>query len=167
MATCGIDPGLSGGIAIISEQGGVLLVADVPIHQTRAGKKTRAELDLGGLRALLTAQPIGQVWIEQVHAMPKQGTVSMFRFGFCAGAIIGLVAGLQLPYSLILPQRWQRIAGCGPSPEAARQRAGQLFPAAVQHLSRKRDGGRADALLIAHVGLRLQEPRSIAAEPHE
>jgi crossover junction endodeoxyribonuclease RuvC len=79
----------------------------------------------------------------------------MFNFGFCAGAIIGLVVGLRLPYSLVTPQRWQKLAGCGPNPDEARRRAGQLYPDAIQYLTRKRDAGRADAILIARSGLRL------------
>jgi hypothetical protein len=77
----------------------------------RAGKRTRAELDLGTLRDMLAELDVDHVFIELVAARPGQGTVSMFRFGFCTGAIIGLVAGLQRPYSLLLPQRWQKLAG--------------------------------------------------------
>jgi crossover junction endodeoxyribonuclease RuvC len=64
------------------------------------------------------------VFIEQVAARPGEGTVSLLRFGSCTSAIIGLVAGLQRPYSFLLPQRWQRLAGCGPAPDEARRRAG-------------------------------------------
>ena len=87
----------------------------------------------------------------------------MFRFGHCAGAIYGLIIGLQLPCSFVLPQQWQRSVGCGPSPDAARQRAAQLYPLAALQLTRKRDAGRADAILIAHAGLRLLSHSQAAA----
>jgi crossover junction endodeoxyribonuclease RuvC len=159
----GIDPGLFGALAIVNEDH-VVFVDDLPIHQIRAGKKTRAELDVAGLRALLTAHTYDHVFIEQVNARPGQGATSMFRFGLCTGQIIGLVAGLQQPYSLVLPRRWQRMAGCGPGPDEARRRAGQLYPDAVQYLTRRRDSGRADAILIARAGLMLMRmDQAIAA----
>ena len=119
MNVAGIDPGLTGALAIIDECR-VIFVNDLPVHQIHAGKKTRAEPDLGTLREMLAELDVDHVFTEPVAARPGQGTVSMFRFGFCPGAIIGLVAGLQRPYSLLLPQLWQRMAGCGPAPDEAR-----------------------------------------------
>jgi crossover junction endodeoxyribonuclease RuvC len=164
MKVLGLDPGLSGALAIVDAEH-VLFVDDLPVHRIKRGKSIKSDLDLGGLRALLMAHAHDHVWIEQVHAMPKQGVASMFRFGMVTGQILGLVAGLGKPYSLILPQRWQRLAGCGPSPDAARQRAGQLYPDAVPHLVRKKDSGRADAILIARAGLALlSQTQPLAAE---
>jgi crossover junction endodeoxyribonuclease RuvC len=159
---CGIDPGHSGALAILNDQG-VRFVGDLPILEIPSGKKRRTELDLATLRDLLASHDIDHVFIEQVAARPGQGVTSMFRFGFCTGAIIGLIAGLQKPHSLILPQRWQKLAGCGPSPDAARRRAGQLYPNATSFLTRKRDAGRADAILIAHAGL---SPTPSPSIPH-
>jgi len=123
MNVAGIDPGLTGALAIIDEYR-VVFVDDLPVHQIHAGKRTRAELDLGGMRELLTSLTYDHVFIEQVAARPGQGVTSMFRFGLTAGQIVGLVAGLRVPYSLVLPQRGQRIASCGPAPDEARRRAG-------------------------------------------
>jgi len=70
------------------------------------------------------------------------------------------VMGLQLPCSFVLPLAWQRAAGTGPSSDQSRQRAAQLYPQSASQLIRKRDGGRADAILIARHGLRLMhQPR--------
>jgi crossover junction endodeoxyribonuclease RuvC len=109
-----------------------------------------------------TRQEIDHVVIELVAARPGQGVTSMFNFGFGAGAITGLVAGLRLPYSTVTPQIWQKNAGCGPSPDAARQTAGRLYPAAALSLARKKDSGRADAILIARFGLRHLSLREAA-----
>jgi crossover junction endodeoxyribonuclease RuvC len=154
MKLLGIDPGLSGALAILCGDE-VLLVEDMPVHSIVTGRKTRVELDVPSLRQLLTAQPIDHVVIEKVASRPGQGVSSMFKFGHCAGAVYGLVVGLQLPCSFVLPQLWQRAAGCGPSPDAARQRAAQLYPAIAPQLARKRNAGRADAILIARHGLQL------------
>jgi crossover junction endodeoxyribonuclease RuvC len=148
----GADPGLGGALGIVNGTG-FLHVYDFPVLMIPSGKKQRAELDLPGLRTLLTEHAIDHVFIEQVAARPGQGVTSMFRFGTTYGMIIGAVATLQLPYTMITPQRWQRMAGCGPSPDEARRRAGQLYPDAVPYLIRKRDAGRADAILIARSGL--------------
>jgi crossover junction endodeoxyribonuclease RuvC len=155
MKTLGIDPGLEGALAIVNEH---RVIDDLPVHRVRSGKRLRAELDLGGLRELLIAHKYDHVFIEQVAARPGQGVTSMFRFGLVTGQIIGLVAGLRVPYSLILPRRWQRMADCGPAPDEARRRAGQLYPDAVPYLTRKRDAGRADAILIARSGLMTLRP---------
>jgi crossover junction endodeoxyribonuclease RuvC len=157
------DPGLSGALAIVDEHR-VVFVDDLPVHQIRAGKKIRAELDIGGLREMLVAQAIDHVFIEKVSARPGQGLTSMFRFGLATGQLIGLMAGLRLPYTTITPQRWQRLAGCGPAPDEARRRAGQLYPEAVPQLTRRRDSGRADAILLAHVGSKLlNQTQQVAA----
>jgi hypothetical protein len=66
-----------------------------------------------------------------------------------------VIATLQLPHTFLLPQAWQRVVGVGPAPDQARQRAAQLYPGAAERLTRKRDGGRADALLIATAGWRM------------
>jgi crossover junction endodeoxyribonuclease RuvC len=163
MNVVGIDPGLTGGVAIVGEQGVVSLVDDLPIHRLASGKKIRSELDLASLRQILVSNPIDHCVLEKVASRPGQGVSSMFKFGHCAGSIYGLIVGLQLPVSYLLPIQWQRAVGVGPSPDAARQRAAQLYPLAAPQLTRKRDAGRADAILIAHAGLRFLFHSEVAA----
>jgi hypothetical protein len=151
----GIDVGVTGALALISTQHGFLSVHDLPVHQLQTGKRIRTELDLASLRQLLISNPIDHVVIERVASRPQQGVSSTFKFGFSAGSIYGLLVGLQLPTSYLLPQQWQRAVGVGPTPDAGRRRAGELHPAAAEYLIRKKDAGRADAILIAHAGLRL------------
>jgi crossover junction endodeoxyribonuclease RuvC len=155
MIIAGLDPGLSGAIAILDRHGNVLLVEDTPVHTIRTGKKTHHTIDLPALRSLLTAQPIDHIVLERVAARPGQGVSSMFNFGYGADALFGLVVGLQIPCSFVTPQTWQRWARCGPSPDAARQQAGLLYPGIADRLTRKKDAGRADAILIARAGRRL------------
>ena len=49
--------------------------------------------------------------LEKVGAMPGQGVVSMFTFGHAAGAVAGVLAALEVPVTLVTPQRWKKAAG--------------------------------------------------------
>jgi crossover junction endodeoxyribonuclease RuvC len=133
------------------------------VHQLQVGKKIRTELDLASLRQLLLSNPIDHVVIEKVASRPQQGVSSTFKFGFSAGSIYGLLVGLQLPVSYLLPQQWQRAVGVGPTPDAGRRRAGELYPAAAEYLIHKKDAGRADAILIARAGLMMLRQPAAAA----
>jgi crossover junction endodeoxyribonuclease RuvC len=152
MFIAGIDPGLGGALAIVGPHG-FREVIDLPVFVIRVGKRERRTLDLASLRRFLAITEIDHVMVEQVAARPGQGVTSMFTFGFTTGAITGLLAGIGLPYSQVLPRQWQRHAGCGPSSDAARKRAGELYPAAAPLLNLKKHGGRADAILIARYGV--------------
>jgi crossover junction endodeoxyribonuclease RuvC len=160
MRICGIDVGLTGAWAIVDGHR-VVFVDHYLLHLIKRGGTTKSYLDLGGIHELLRQHPVDHTYIEEVGTRPGEGRVSAHRFGKAAGQIEGLVVGLGRPYSLVTPQRWQRVAGCGPSPDAARQRAGQLYPDAVQFLTRKKDAGRADAILIAHYGFHIANKASL------
>jgi crossover junction endodeoxyribonuclease RuvC len=115
---------------------------------------------------MLLVHAIHHVFVEDVGPRPGQGTVSMFRFGYASGAIAGVVTALQLPLTFITPRAWQKAAGIGPAPDEARQRASQLYPEIAGRLTRKRDGHRADAVLIARYGARsLQNGYSDGLSP--
>lgn len=146
-----IDPGIAGAFCLV---GDTVQVGDLPVHAAQHGRaaKVRSELDLHALRELLVGQVVTHCFLEQVAARPGQGVTSMFRFGQSSGALYGLVVGLGLPVTFVRPQQWQKYHGIGASPDAARQRAVQLFPALTSMLSRKRDQHRADALLLAEYG---------------
>ena len=84
--------------------------------------------------------------------MPGQGVSSMFGFGVSYGILQGVIASLGIPSVLVTPQRWKKAAGLmGKPKDYARTLAQRLYPAA--ELSRKKDIGRADAILIARYGI--------------
>ena len=148
MTTIGIDPGLTGAIAIYREDG--IELHDMPTSAKTAGKGQ--QLNLAALHDLLRGLD-GEVWIEQVGPMPGQGSVSTWGFGRTVGQIEGVVATLGLPILYVTPQRWKKPLGLiGRDKDSARTLAIQRFPAVAGMLGRKKDGGRADALLIAYHG---------------
>jgi len=67
------------------------------------------------------------------------------------GVWLGLLGSLGLAHTHVRPGVWKRSLGFSKDKEAARLRAMQLFPGA--DLRRKRDHGRAEALLLAWYGL--------------
>ena len=98
MQIIGIDPGLSGGIAIL-EDNKVKMLFDMPVMSD--GKKNKRQLN-SALLAQLIRDNIKNVEdtaivVEQVNAMPGQGVTSMFNFGQTFGAIKGICAALELP----------------------------------------------------------------------
>jgi crossover junction endodeoxyribonuclease RuvC len=105
MTIIGIDPGLSGGIAVI-ENGRIVETHRIPVVKF-GGKKV---MDSRGLREILIERDYAsRVVIEKVHAMPGQGVTSMFTFGFGAGVIEGVLAGITMPFEYVTPQKWQSI----------------------------------------------------------
>jgi crossover junction endodeoxyribonuclease RuvC len=161
----GLDPGTHGAIAAL-EGGEVALLEDLPVHMlTTKRRGDRAELDVHTLHALIaTLGPIEHAFVEKVAARPGNGSVSMFRFGQACGAIGAILAVMGIPTTCVLPRAWQAYHGIGPAPDAARQRAVQLYPAIASRLLRNVDAHRADALLIARYGQQTGEVRH--GSPH-
>ena len=149
--TIGIDPGLSGAVAILAD-GEMVDVFDMPtVGRGKAGRQTVNAGDLAArLRAYMRSAVGAHVHagIELVGAMPGQGVVSMFRFGQAFGAVQGVIAAMGISTEYVTPVTWKRAYGLlGTQKDASRGKASDLYPLAP--LSRKRDHGRADALLIA------------------
>lgn len=126
----GIDPGVSGGIACLTEAGRVLCAGKMPdtdrdlfdFLETAGGEVG----DRGPTFAVL----------ERVHAglfaKPGQrmGVVSAFTFGGGYRAIKMALTALQIPYDEVLPAKWQTALGCRTRGDKniSKARAQQLFP---------------------------------------
>jgi crossover junction endodeoxyribonuclease RuvC len=106
----GIDPGISGGVAIMDTEGNAKSWYPMPV--TNGKKNTIDPVGLSGLLMykddVLIADIIKLCVIEDVHAMPKQGVSSMFSFGRSLGIIQGVVATLGIPYQFVTPQKWKK-----------------------------------------------------------
>lgn len=140
----GIDPGITGAVAII-EDGRYLDGLLMPTITN--GKRKRC--NAAALAGFLVRHRPALVVLERVGAMPKQGATSMFSFGHSAGVAEGVVIALGLPLILVAPPVWKRRAGLlGSDKDAARSAAARLFPDAP--LSMRKYGGLADALLMAY-----------------
>jgi len=80
----GIDPGLSGAIAIFDLEKGSLVIHDMPTLEIKVGKSNKNVISERQLVSILD-EPKGAIaFCEKVNAMPGQGVTSMFNFGFSA-----------------------------------------------------------------------------------
>ena len=151
----GIDPGATGAIAFMHPVGGHVVVEDLPSSPfdladmiEEWGKDICAGWSPGTLLGAVT-----KAWVERAQAMPGQGVSSMFNYGTGYGQILGVLAALRIPYETVSPVVWKRKMGLShANKDASRDMARQLFPHV--ELNRKRDHGRAEALLIAEYGRR-------------
>ena len=81
MKIIGIDPGLSGAIAIL-ESNKVLNIFEMPVMSEGKNKRQLNSAQLVKLlKDNITKNEEVTVVVEQVNAMPGQGVTSMFNFG--------------------------------------------------------------------------------------
>ena len=143
---CAIDPGYTGDIAFLTEDGILIDVVDMPVIK-HAGKTRIVATDLAVILDS-RSMDIAYLIIERVGARPGQGVTSMFNFGYGAGLVEGIAAALFVPYFHVLPQTWKRQRGVGADKGACRALAQKLWPGAADKFKRKKDDGRADAALL-------------------
>ncbi len=94
----GIDPGKSGGIALL-----------IPGCPPEADKMPGTAMDL--LESLSNYSDGTIAFVEKVNAGPRMGSSASFKFGQSVGEIrmACLAAGLRLEY--VSPQKWQKELG--------------------------------------------------------
>lgn len=158
----GIDPGQSGAISALAD-GDYAGVFDMPCsaRATKGSEVSGAAL-ASCLRIIRENHPGAYVTaaLEQINAMPSwggkdverrtMGSTSMLRFGEAFGVVKGVLGALGIGYVTVLPQTWKRHHGLiGSEKDDARLLTIKRMPAAASMLQRKKDIGRADALLIA------------------
>ena len=140
MKVIGIDPGLSGGIAILEDKK-VLGLYDMPVMAE--GKKNKRQLNSAELVNIIKNN-------IKVNAMPGQGVTSMFNFGQTFGAIKGVCAALNLPIFFVRPSKWKKhYELINSSKDSSRTKVIEMYPSLSSQLSKKKDVNKSDAILIA------------------
>ena len=151
MRIIGIDPGLSGGIAILDDKK-VIELFDMPVMPD--GKKNKRQLNSALLVKLIkdnikNLEDTVMV-VEQVNAMPGQGVTSMFNFGQTFGAIKGICAAIGLPIFFVRPAKWKKYFELiNSSKDSSRTKVIEMYPSISEQLSKKKDVNKSDAILIA------------------
>lgn len=153
----GIDPGLTGALALISNDGFVEVI-DMPKAKERHGKESRDRICSHSLRDELlimqnTHGKIRVAVVELTGPMPKQGVTSVYRFGYGNGQIDGVLAALCIPTEYVRPQVWKKALGLGADKAQSLALARAKWPTADSFTLKKHDG-RAEAALLAEFGRR-------------
>ena len=101
----GIDPGQTGGIALITAL--FTKVWLMPMCEDGEHESDK-DVDIAKLVEIFSSVKQATVYIERVHAMPKQGVSSSFNFGMGYGETKGCVRALGFDLKLITPQAWKK-----------------------------------------------------------
>lgn len=127
----GIDPGKSGGIAFVYPLGVVAI--KMPDTLTDLVEELQSYTH--------EAEQIA-CYVEDVHAMPKQGVSSTFSFGRNFGSIEGVLAALRIRVEKVRPQVWQKALGClsRGDKNVTKRKAQELFPE-IKKITHARAGG--------------------------
>ena len=151
----GIDPGIRGGLAIISSNDGAAptLVDAIDIPTVGTGAKERVNVLL--IQEWLLQHGPTFAFIERGQAMPRQGASSGFKYGRSVGSAEATITLCGIPLEIVEPSVWKRFFKLpGKNKKAARQKAIALFPTAHQFFARRKDHQRAEAALLALYGLK-------------
>jgi crossover junction endodeoxyribonuclease RuvC len=148
----GVDPGQTGGLAWLSDDGATLFhVEDMPVVDTAVSPQLltfRLRVGVG----FAPDEPLTAV-VEQVASMPGQGVASMFKFGTSFGIVLGVLAGHDVPTELVRPHVWKRDLRLAKGKGASRGLAQRLWPEQAGLFGRVKDDGRAEAALLARWGV--------------
>ena len=149
MIIIGIDPGLSGAIAVL-ENHIVKKIFDMPVMSE--GKKNKRQLNSAQLVELIKQNIKNKeetaIVVEQVNAMPGQGVTSMFNFGQTFGAIKGICAALGLPIFFVRPANWKKhFELINSSKDASRTKVIEMYPSISNQLSKKKDVNKTEEIL--------------------
>jgi hypothetical protein len=153
MFIAGIDPGANGAIAVLDSENpdsvALLDLKKFSIYETIKW---------------LHDKKINTIWLENVHSLYGMSARSNFGFGRNFGIALA-IAKMGTSDGLIqqvTPKIWQKYIGVTVKGKAIKQEvakiAQELYPDAELH--GKKGGlldGRADALMIAHYGLKHME----------
>jgi crossover junction endodeoxyribonuclease RuvC len=161
MIVAGLDPGKTGALAILYGDNTVEFF-DVP-RVVLKGKDVPAYAEWQtNWHMALELAGVDKAVIEDGAARPGQGVSSMFKIGRTLGFAHAIVLGVRPrpAVQFTTPGQWKAKLGLlNSSKGASREKAVSLFPSVESRLTRAKDDGRAEALLIAHYGRLSQGPQ--------
>nr|XP_043637843.1 Holliday junction resolvase MOC1, chloroplastic [Erigeron canadensis] len=156
----GVDPDVSGALAVLKTDdfGFSAQVYDSPNVKVLVGNRIRRRMDTKAMVQLLRSLdiPIGTTaYIEQSLPYPGDGKQGWWSGGFNYGLWIGVLLASEVSVVPVPSARWKqefKLSGNGKTKDDSRALACTLFPMLSSSLKRKKDHGRAEALLIAAYG---------------
>lgn len=168
--TCviGIDPGLSGGMAVYDVAAKKLVeVRPLPVEEIKSGRYTDRNIDAHAFAEMIAvsveAFEVQLVVIEKVHSSPQMGVASAFKFGHNYG-IVQMASMIYAPrVEFVTPQRWKARMMLSFDKKQSLTMARKMFPG--DHFPRQKDEGLAEAALIAFYAARDLDV-GMVAHPH-
>jgi crossover junction endodeoxyribonuclease RuvC len=145
----GVDPGATSGAFAVLDGGTLLEVDDLP---TIANGKLRW-VDGPALLSRVISLKAGRAMlaiVERQGARPGQGLSSTFTSATAFGALLATLQIAGCSIELVTAAVWKTAAGLSKDKSQSLDRARLLYPEAS--LDRKKDHGRAEALLLARFG---------------
>ena len=143
MKILGIDPGFSGAWGMIDWHGDFVACGDM-LNDSKQLLTNDIHSEISQARDACDLE----ICVEAVHSMPAQGVASTFKFGIAFGMALALTQRINAPTHMVTPQKWKRDLGLTSDKNDSLDLARNLWPNAP--LTRKKDNGRAEALLLAH-----------------
>ena len=152
----GIDPGLHGALAFVELVGGTprVEVFDMPTTTKKVGTIHRSRIAKDALTELIASRihTLRCVVVEDVHALPKDGPVQAFTFGYGLGLIHMACQVYDLSVVNVPPHTWKAKYGLTSDKDKSRAMASRFFPHNAGMWSKKKDDGRAEAALLGLLG---------------
>lgn len=155
MKVLGVDPGISGGIALVdSVSGDVMQTWLMPlVDVTRPNGKKKRRLDAQGLYRIIREARPERAYVELVHASPGMGVVSAFSFGHGAGVIDAVIDVAKVPMQRVSPNWWKQRMGVTRDKAETQEAATRIF-GTDKYWPLRKHNGLAEAALIALWGAR-------------
>ncbi len=149
----GVDPGVTGGLAMVGKSTETICM---PMATTCNGKDI---VDGLAVANWFLHRHADVVVVEAAGARPGQGVVSMFRFGFVTGQVVGALQAAGIGIYRVPPRVWKKHMGLlKQDKKQSLVRAREEFPENVDEFKRKTvDHGRAEAALMAVWYLDMKE----------
>lgn len=107
MIVMGVDPGLTGGLAVVKAAEGRITICRscrMPVVEI----KGRKYLNSRALSTWMGGWHLDMIIIEQVSAMPRQGVTSSFSFGRITGAVEAVCMTTRTPVEWVTPSVWKK-----------------------------------------------------------
>ena len=142
MVYLGVDPGFTGAWGLINHHGNYVGCGDM-IHNDKWIDINSAYREI----SLIRENDDMMIVVEAVHAMPKQGVSSSFKFGIAYGQALSLAQRFLVDWELVVPRVWKGDLSLTSDKNDSLNMARQRWPEAP--LGRIKDNGRAEALLLA------------------
>ena len=155
----GIDPGLSGAIAIYDQEtDGLVAVWDIPTVKVQIGGSTRKRLDMPELRGMfdtMIVMDVKLICVERVQGYggkeKNQSASAAFQFGEVFGRLMALAEEVA-PVDTPAPSVWKMREKVSTDAEAIVKKAEAEFPVQAMWFRGPKNGplhDRAEAALLA------------------